>query len=144
MGRQRLFDGQCFLARSPHRQFRTGDLMIGIAMAALGLSVISLPNLTGRERLFLGLFAVAFLTMLWAQWALVSVPSTGVRPLLRSCRLRLGAHGVNHVRLPDSRGTSLPPRSCFAEYDDALTNRLSDDLGMKPRGFSRQIFVLEC
>ena len=54
--------------------------MTGIAMIALGLAAISLPDLTVRERLFLGLFAAAFLTLLRAQWALANVRSVVLKP----------------------------------------------------------------
>jgi hypothetical protein len=80
MGQQQVFDDQHRLARSPRRRFRIGDLMIGIAMTAIGLSAVALPNLTGKERLFLSLFAVAFLALLWAQWAIASMPRAVARP----------------------------------------------------------------
>lgn len=53
---------QRLLVSSPRRRLRVGDLMTGTTMAGLGLAAISLPDLTERERLFLGPFAVAFLT----------------------------------------------------------------------------------
>ena len=79
---QDVVAGQRFFVRSPRRRFRIGDLMTGIAMAGLGLAAISLPDLTVRERLFLGLFAVTFLSLLRTQWALANMRSTVVHPAL--------------------------------------------------------------
>jgi hypothetical protein len=80
MGREDFFEGIHWLARSRRRQFRIGDLMVAVAMSAIGLSAISLPDMTGGERLFLGVLAVVFLGLLWAQWGLASVPLTRARP----------------------------------------------------------------
>ena len=67
------------------------------AMTAIGLSAISLPDLTGGERLFLGVFALAFLGLLWAQWGLASIPASRTcsawdEHILVGCRLI--AHGT--------------------------------------------------
>src|ERR1700679_1056247 len=82
MGREQVFDDERRLVLSPRRRFRIGDLMIGIAMTAIGLSAVTLPDLTAHERLFLGLFAAAFLALLWTQWALASMRCTVGRPVL--------------------------------------------------------------
>jgi hypothetical protein len=84
MSRQQVLDGQRFLTSSPRRRFRIGDLMIAIAMIAIGLSALGVPDLTSRQRFFLGLFAIAFLALLWAQWALASMPRASVRPVVSS------------------------------------------------------------
>jgi hypothetical protein len=55
-------------------------MMVVVAMTAIGLSAISLPDLTGGERLFLGVVAVAFLGLLWAQWGIASIPASRARP----------------------------------------------------------------
>jgi hypothetical protein len=54
--------------------------MVAVAMTAIGLSAISLPDQTGGERLFLGVVAVAFLGLLWAQWRIASIPAARARP----------------------------------------------------------------
>jgi hypothetical protein len=82
MGQEQVFDDLRRLARSPRRRFRIGDLMIGIAMTATGLSAVVVPELTSHERFFLGLFAAAFLALLWAQWAIASLRCTVERPVL--------------------------------------------------------------
>jgi hypothetical protein len=82
MGQHQVLDGPRFRMRSSRRRFRIADLLVGVAMTAIGLSAIGLPDLTGRERSFLGLFATAFLAMLWAQWAVASMPRTVARPAL--------------------------------------------------------------
>jgi hypothetical protein len=80
MGREHLFESIHWLARSRRRRFRIGDLMVAVAMTAIGLSAISLPDLTGGQRLFLGVLAVVFLGLLWAQWRLASIPAARTRP----------------------------------------------------------------
>ena len=75
-----LFDGKHWDAGSRRRRLRIGDLVVTVAMTALGLSAISLPDLTGSERLFLGVFALAFLGLLWSQWGLASIPLARARP----------------------------------------------------------------
>ena len=66
--------GTPWLARSRRRRFRIGDLMVAVAMTAIGLSAICLPDLTGGERLLLGVLAVVFLGLLWTQWRLAGIP----------------------------------------------------------------------
>jgi hypothetical protein len=73
MRQEPFFDGPDWLLRGRRRRFRIGDLMVGVAVVAIGLSVISLPSLTGGERLFLGAITLAFLGLLWIQWGLASV-----------------------------------------------------------------------
>ena len=80
MDQEVLFDGKRWGACSQRRRFRIGDLMVTVAMTALGLSAISLPDLTSSERLFLGVFALAFLGLLWTQWGLASIPLARARP----------------------------------------------------------------
>jgi hypothetical protein len=80
MGSENLFEGIHWLVRHRRRRFRIGDLMVAIAMTAIGFSAVSLPGLTGGERLLLGVVAVAFLGLLWAQWGLASIPSVRARP----------------------------------------------------------------
>jgi hypothetical protein len=80
MGREDFFEGIHWLARSRRRRFRIGDLMVAVAMTAIGLSAISLPDLAGGERLFLGVLAVVFMGLLWAQWGLASIPAVRTRP----------------------------------------------------------------
>jgi hypothetical protein len=54
--------------------------MVAVAVTAIGLSVVSLSDLTGRERLFLGVVVVIFLGLLCAQWGLASIPVARARP----------------------------------------------------------------
>ncbi len=82
MKRREFFHGLPCLEHLPHRGFRIGNIMIGIAVTAVGLSSISRPDLTGRERLFLGMFTVAFLGLLWAQWGVASMSCIAARPVL--------------------------------------------------------------
>ena len=95
MKRREFFHGLPCLEHLPHRGFRIGNIMIGIAVTAVGLSSISRPDLTGRERLFLGMFTVAFLGLLWAQWGVASMSCIAARPRSwRSRWLRLRALAV--------------------------------------------------
>ena len=56
--------------RSRRRRVRIGDLMVAVAMTAIGLSVIAVPDLTGVEKRTVGMVAVARLALQWAQWGL--------------------------------------------------------------------------
>ena len=69
-----------FLVRFPRRRFRVGDLLTGIAIAALCLAAINGSDLFIPERSLLGLFAVAFLASLRAQWALADMQSIVMHP----------------------------------------------------------------
>jgi hypothetical protein len=80
MGRDHFLDGTHCLSRSRPRRLRIGDLMVAVAITALGLTAVCLPELTGGERLFLGAFALAFLGLQCAQWGVASIPVTGARP----------------------------------------------------------------
>jgi hypothetical protein len=82
MDREDFFDGNRSRPRCRSRQIRIGDLVFGVAMIAIGLSSLGAPEFTDRQRLFLGLFAVAFLTLLGAQWALASFAHTQARPII--------------------------------------------------------------
>jgi hypothetical protein len=68
-----FLDETNWLLRTRRRRFRIGDLMVGVAVAAIGLSAISLPGLAVGERLFLGAITLAFLGLQWIQWGLASV-----------------------------------------------------------------------
>jgi hypothetical protein len=80
MRHEDFFEGIHWLARSRRRRFRIGDLMVTVAMTAIGLSAISLPDLTGGERLFLAVVAVVFLGLLWAHWGVASIPTVWAWP----------------------------------------------------------------
>ncbi len=78
-----FFDGRHWLARPRRRRFGIGDLMIAIAITALALAAVSPPDLSDGERLFIAAFALAFLTLLWGQWALAGMPFDRARSGLR-------------------------------------------------------------
>ena len=76
MEREDFLEGSNWLLRSRCRRLRIGDLMVAVAMIALGLAAISLPELTGRQRVFLGAAALVFVGLQWTQWGLASIPSS--------------------------------------------------------------------
>jgi hypothetical protein len=80
MERELFFDGRPWPLRSRCRRLRVGDVMVAIVLTALGLAAVSPPEMTVGARLFLGAFALSCLGLLWAQWALASIPDT--RPLI--------------------------------------------------------------
>ena len=49
--------------------------MVAVALAALGFTAVTLPDLSGGEQLFLGLVALAVLGLQWVQWGIASVPA---------------------------------------------------------------------
>ena len=80
MGREHFLDRFDWPAHSRRRRLRIGDLMVAIAMTAIGLAAISLPELARGERLFLAAITLTFLGLQWAQWALASISSDQTRP----------------------------------------------------------------
>jgi hypothetical protein len=80
MGQEPFLDGPNWLLRTRRRRFRIGDLMVGIAVAAIGLSAISIPGLTGAQRLFHGAVTLLFLGLQWIQWGLASVRTNRSQP----------------------------------------------------------------
>jgi hypothetical protein len=80
MGHDHFLDGTPWLSRPRRRRLRIGDLMVVVAMTALGLTAVCLPELTGGERFLLGALALAFLGLQWAQWGLASIPVANSRP----------------------------------------------------------------
>jgi hypothetical protein len=60
---------------SPHRRRLTiGDVMVVIALAAIGFSTVALPAPSIREKQFLGTFNLGFLGLLFAQWGIAGIP----------------------------------------------------------------------
>jgi hypothetical protein len=80
MGRESFLEGTDWVLRTRRRRFRIGDLMVAVAMTAIGLCAISLPDLTGGERLFLGGVTLVFLGLQWTQWGLASLSANRSRP----------------------------------------------------------------
>ncbi len=56
--------------------------MVAVAVAAIGLSAISLPDQSDHERLVLGTVTLGFLALQWAQWGLASTSAGRSRPAL--------------------------------------------------------------
>ena len=56
--------------------------MTTVALTALGFSAVGLPGLEGNEKLFLGMIALAFLALQWAQWGLAGIPGSRSHPAL--------------------------------------------------------------
>ena len=75
MGRDHLIERPDWLLSSRRRRFRIGDLMVAVVMTAIGLAVISLPELTLGERSLLGAAVLSFLGLEWTQWALAGTPA---------------------------------------------------------------------
>ena len=65
MGRDHLIERPDWLLSSRRRRFRIGDLMVAVVMTAIGLAVISLPELTLGERQLLGAAVLSFLGLEW-------------------------------------------------------------------------------
>ncbi len=68
-----FFDGTPWTLRLRCRRLRIGDMMVAVGMTALGFAAVSLPELTGGARLFLGAICTSCLGLLRAQWALASI-----------------------------------------------------------------------
>lgn len=73
MGREYFLDGTDWLVRSRRRRLRIGDLMIAIAITALGLAAISLADFTPGARNLVATVTLGLLALQWTQWALASV-----------------------------------------------------------------------
>jgi hypothetical protein len=73
MRRDHLLDGPDWLLPRRRRRLRIGDLMVAIALACLGLGAVTRPDLSGGDRLLLGLVALAVLVLQLVQWGLASV-----------------------------------------------------------------------
>ncbi len=70
MGQEHSIERPDWLLSSRRRRFRLGDLMVAVVMTAIGLAVISLPELTPGERSLLGAAVLSFLGLEWTQWVL--------------------------------------------------------------------------
>ena len=81
MGLDDLFNTKRSLVRSRTRQVRIGDLLFAVVMTALGLSALNAGDLAGRERLFLGLFALSFFALVGAQWRSLACSTSERDPL---------------------------------------------------------------
>jgi hypothetical protein len=82
MGPNDVFSGDGLPARLRPRRVRIADLLFGVAVIAIGLSMLSEPKLSLGQRLFVGLFALVFLGLLGAQWALAGITRTLTRPMI--------------------------------------------------------------
>ena len=77
-----VFSGKGLHARLRPRRIQIGDLLFGVAVIAIGLTMLSAPELTVEQRLFMGLFALVFLGLLGAQWGLAGMTRTLTRPVI--------------------------------------------------------------
>jgi hypothetical protein len=76
------FDGlSCILLRR-RRRLRIGDLLVVVALVALGVSVLTLPEMTDGGRPLMGLLIAAYLALVLLQWGLASVTFRRPRPML--------------------------------------------------------------
>ena len=82
MGREDWLDQFQWLLISRPRRLTIGDLMIGVALAALGcftLTVTLHSQLSGGERAAFGILALVLFAMQAAQWRLASIPTHRMR-----------------------------------------------------------------
>ena len=65
--------------------------MVAVIMTAIGLAVISLPELTTGERSLLGAAVLSFLGLEWTQWAVAGRPANRSRRTIMILRGILSA-----------------------------------------------------
>jgi hypothetical protein len=75
MGCEHFLDEAHWPLRSRRRRLRIGDMMAAVIMTAVGLAVISRPELPGGAKATVGAFVVLCLGLQWAQWGLASIPA---------------------------------------------------------------------
>jgi hypothetical protein len=78
--RDHVRSGRDWVLTARPRRLRIGDLVVAIAMIAIGLATIRLLDSTGRERLLVGAATLIFLGLQWAQWGLASITPSRPRP----------------------------------------------------------------
>ena len=118
MRREHLIEQPDWLLSSRRRRFRIGDLMVAVVMTAIGLAVISLPELSAGERSLLGAAVLSFLGLEWIQWALAG------RPARQSHRALAILRGILSALLPPTMFVALVFLGLFYPQGVALLSLL--------------------
>jgi hypothetical protein len=76
MGGEHFLDEAHWPLHSRRRRLRIGDMMAAVIMTAVGLAVVSRPELPGSAKATVGAFVALCLGLEWAQWGLASISAT--------------------------------------------------------------------
>jgi hypothetical protein len=80
--RDGLLEGLHSIWSRRRRRLRIGDLLVAVALVALGLSAVAVPVATSGERMLVSVLTVTFLTLILVQWGIAGVSFRRPRPMI--------------------------------------------------------------
>jgi hypothetical protein len=84
MERDNALEGLNDLLTRRRRRLRIGDLLAAVALLALGLFAVRVPDVTGGMRPLVGLLTTTFLGLILAQWGMAGISFRRPRPIMNA------------------------------------------------------------